>query len=133
MKIGTEVEGRMVGLRTLFIDACELLKLTVTVFNGLKEEYNLSQLYISDHYNSLNLDSKALLELSEVTIVTVELTSFEKSPDHVNIMLVVDNSSFWKLRPNDQIKFSKDLNVYCMTKRNMTITKPEDFESDITL
>lgn len=133
MKVGTEVEGRLIGLRTLFIASEELLKLTVDVFNGLKKEYNISQLYISDHYGSLNLQSKALLELSEVTLVTVELTMLSPCPDYVNIMLVVNNSSFWKLRPDDQIKFSKELKVYCMSKRNMTVTNPEDFEGDILL
>jgi hypothetical protein len=126
-KIGIEVEGRLCGIKTLFCTAYEISN------ENFKIEVpdDVRGLYISDHNNILDLYE--LTHLTERFIVTVERTKVSEHPENVNIILTIDNESFWSLHPNDQIKFSKDLTVFATTKRTMVITRPEDFTGDIEI
>ena len=65
--------------------------------------------------------------------ITVERTKFEDAPYWINVMLVIDNPSFWNLRGQDQIKFSKDLNVFAIQKKSMPFTHPSEFRSDVDI
>ena len=128
MKVGIECEGRFKGLVTLFCDAKEfdtdarLLDLSLLP---------IQQIYISDHENVLNLNDSDLCNFHRNNVrITVERTNFDSAPYWINIMLVIDNESFWNLRYQDQIKFSKDLNVYSVLKDQMYYTDPADFKSD---
>jgi len=130
MKIGNEVEGRMLGIRTLFCTVDELRDVKAPL-----DQYLVQQIYVSDHDNVLNLANNDILQaLSLKYAITVERTGGIKCvPEYINIMLVVENKSFWDLQPNDQIKFTKDLHVYAATKRTMTYTPPNDFAGDLEI
>ena len=134
MHKGIEVEGKFKGLKSIFLDAEEFLewnKLT----DVLNQHTDIEQLYISDHRNVLDLSANVSLNvLAERYHVTVERTYVPRYINvNVNIMLVIDNESFWNLRGNDQIKISKDLTVYSVPLSGMYKTVPSDFDGDITL
>jgi len=136
MKIGTEIEGRYCGISTLFVGADELHELeAIALRQNVKTiKYAFKQIYISDHENIIDLNSVLLSHLSHKYIITIERTEvLEEYPDCVNIILSVESPSFWHLKPNCQVKFSKDMNVFAMTKRQMIETKPSEFLNDITL
>ena len=125
-KRGLECEGEFQGIRTLFCSAEEFI-LTQPKF--LK---SFPHIYISDHENKLLLDGPIFVDLDIAgTKVTIERTKFDKAPYWINIMLYVDNESFWNLRGNDQIKFSRELNVYAIAKKSMIYTDPCQFQSDV--
>ena len=137
MKIGMEVEGRLQGLKTLFVSADEYIGL---VFGWLKvdrQKWEFEQIYVSDHLNEIDM-SLMVDEMNKVfgrpLVITVECTKIDKTPpDGVNVMLVIDSESFWHLREHDQIKFTKDMTVYATTPSQMVVTHPEAFDGDITL
>jgi hypothetical protein len=130
MKIGIEVEGRLHGEKTLFIGANELFQVNIE----LMQKHCVTQLYVSDNEGILDLELYVLMHFASYVIVTVELTKLPaRVPDYINIMYNIESADFWRLRNGDQIKFSKDLNVYAVTKDQMFITYPEEFEGDITL
>lgn len=126
MKIGIECEGEFQGQKTLFLDASELKDISL-----IKKMPAVQQLYICDHKNELNLYDEDLARLAEDYRITVELLKFEDAPFYINVMLVVDSDSFWQLRGQDQVKFSKDLNVYAIQKKSMKYTSPVEFSSDV--
>lgn len=135
MKIGKEVEGRHIGLRTLFCSAHELMSDPNKV---AKRAYDwvVQQIYISDLTASLDVssDNVFLSDLADKYIVTVECRIVpEEINDKIDIMLNIDCPSFWNLRPDDQVKFSENLTVFSASLRNMTLTRPEEFEGDIDL
>lgn len=128
-KIGIEVEGRFIGLHTLFIDAA-------TESYMLKDcNLNVQQIYISDNDNLLKLDSELIKDAADNFIITIERTYLpHEYPEYINIMLSISNNSpFFRLHENDQVKFSWQQTVYAITKRNMTKTIPSDFDGDVTL
>lgn len=130
MKLGYEVEGKYIGIKSIFLDVSEMHRLD-TVLN----DHRVNQLYISDHENTLDLGKHSPLGkyLGEY-VVTVERTITSKIvQDRINVMLVVDNPSFWDLRPNDQIKFTRNNHVYATTVRDMTETDPQEFLGDVHL
>lgn len=133
MKLGFEVEGRHLGMRTLFCNFVEFQQ-WAKVSKILSEYQDIEQVYISDHDNLIKLDGEDVYNLAKKYLVTVERTYV---PQHViyhpkiQVMLVVDSPSFWNLRLNDQIKFSRDLTVYSCSKRDLVRTMPEDFKGDI--
>jgi hypothetical protein len=127
-KFGLECEGEFQGMLTVFCTVNEFYQLTRKELPGA-----VKQMYISDHENVLDLTDPVLSEMDCNGVrVTVERTSFDSAPWWVNIMLVVDSASFWNLRNQDQVKFTKDLNVYSIQKKSMVYTPPTEFKSDIT-
>lgn len=128
MKIGIECEGEFQGQRTLFIDASEFKDMV-----KIEKLPAVKQIYICDHQNVLNLYDGDLAWLATVEgyRITVERLQFEAAPFYINIMLVIDSDSFWNLRGQDQVKFSKDLNVYAIQKKSMSYTSPIEFTSDV--
>jgi hypothetical protein len=134
MKIGIEVEGRLSGIKTLFVSAEEFSEITANQkLSNLYVEHGFTQLYISDHLNVLKLTSTIFEELADHFIITVEVTEVAEYSDYVNIMLAIESKSFWNLRKTDQIKFSDDMHVYSATIENMYYTTPDEFEGDVTL
>jgi hypothetical protein len=130
MKRGIECEGEFQGLDTLFIDASEFKGMC-----GVKLLPPVKQIYICDHQSVLDLyhADLAWLALVEGYRITVERLQFEAAPYYINIMLVVDSDSFWNLRGQDQVKFSKDLNVYAIQKKSMPYTNPVEFTGDVEI
>lgn len=143
MKLGLEVEGRFKGLRTLFMSADEARQIldkadAIEVSpseKALRALLEVQAVYISDHDNTLSPTDAVFDLLRESSLViTIEVTKvFQTWPEDINLMLTVDSSSFWFLRDIDQVKFSKDQNVYAVTKENMSRTHPNEFYQDIEL
>jgi hypothetical protein len=136
MKIGKEVEGRHIGLKTLFCSAKELMDSPPNV-KFAAEEWHVHQIYISDLENELDLsDMNVFLGVLALSyIVTVERTEVpaEYVSEHIDLMLNIDSESFWNLRHTDQVKFSKDLVVFSASKNNMAVTIPDDFNGDVEI
>lgn len=118
---------------TIFMDAAEFGKLDLDylISKGLK----FKQLYISDHGNVISLKDNITIEkLCRNYKVTVERTYVPTIVQTTaEIMLVVEHDSVWNLRKQDQIKFSRNLNVLSFPVKEMVETIPEDFARDITL
>jgi hypothetical protein len=133
MKVGIEVEGKHLGMKTLFCSRDELIEWK-KMCSIIMANLDIDQVYISDHENMLNLNIDPLLMslLTTVKMVTVERTYV---PEYVHrgidVMLLINNSSFWNLRGQDQIKFSEDLYVHSIMKDDMVKTVPSDFDGDI--
>jgi hypothetical protein len=136
-KIGVEVEGRFIGLRTLFLDASELEQRDLV--NHALANREVQQIYVSDPLNLLGIGVNTVFpmlpSLSTKYLITVEVNSLGSAPipEWMNIILNVDNLDVWKLRKADQVKFSDQLNVLATTVQSMTRTVPEDFNGDFTL
>jgi hypothetical protein len=130
MKVGIEVEGRFKGIKTLFCTAQEFLNNPDIV--EIAKNDKCSQIYISDLNNELSLKNLYLTIIAKSFIITIERTSINSTPPYwVNIILTVDNPSFWYLNQNDQVKFTKDQYVFAVTKEVMNKSVPADFELDI--
>ena len=153
MKLGKEVEGRLKGLYTLFMDGKEAR--TFFEFKSLKERAfplgsadsieEVEHIYVSDLDSCMTPDAECFAKWKEfglkVTLEVDRVSLREDYPDNVTVMLnVTDNSlyasrSFWRLLPNDQVKFvlpvEDSFMVRCVTVGSMTMTAPEDFAGDI--
>lgn len=149
MKIGYEVEGRFKGLYTLFMTAEQAV--SFFEFKSLKKRAfpegaadtieKVRHIYVSSTPGSVYLSptDDCLRMWNElglpVTYETNYISDREKYPSNVHVMLRVDDShsyeSFWSLYGTDQIKFSRDQLVYCVTKENMSVTRPVDFNGDM--
>lgn len=136
MKIGKEVEGRHIGLKTIFCSAEEIEHKAANVVKHA-EAWGVHQIYISDLENILDITDMnvTLGTLALNYIVTVERTKVPPMylSDSIDIMLNVQNEEIWKMRRRDQVKFSQDLKVAAVALENMTITLPEDFAGDVEL
>lgn len=144
MKYGIEVEGRLKGLRTLFMTAEEAL--VFFEYKSLKDAIDpslhhltdkIDHIYISDHNNTITAGLECIkiwdsLNL-QVTLERTEMNNRTTYPDNVLIMLLVSNPSFWDLEYNDQIKFSRDLRVFAVPLTSMIETRPAAFAEDIEL
>jgi hypothetical protein len=137
MHMGKEVEGKFTGLLSLFISAEEFAEMTEKyMFKDIAEKYPaLKQIYISDLANNIYLYDETLLELSQYYIVTVECTKIlvDSAPEHVNVILNIDPTDFWKLHLTHQVKFSRDKWVYMAPVMNMSLTSPDKFEHDVEI
>ena len=129
-KIGVEVEGRLRGVPTFFIDAEELDASAVAKFINL----GVSHIYISDRYNTLNYNEVG--HAFEGYLVTLDVTAVKEvsRPTNVTLMLSMPHG-YWdsvqRLRPDDQVKFhSEDRNVLCVSARNLVATQPIEFLAD---
>jgi hypothetical protein len=157
VKIGNEAEGRFKGLYTLFLTAKEAriffnfksLKERILSSSRLFSDHNIDRIrhvYISDHGNMFGPKESCLFFWADMKMpVTLERTEIKDRlyyPKNVHMMLAIEdkgktNTAFWELAPTDQIKFSAPKGhahqVFCVTKENMSLTNPEDFDGDITL
>lgn len=143
MKLGKEVEGRLKGLRTVFMTADEAINIfggkgpiTVNVTkHDLAAIGNVQAIYISDHGNVLTPDSVVFNEIRTLDLVTsIERTAVNDFwPDDICVLLTIESPSFWYLKDTDQVKFSYEQNVRSVVLENMTVTNPEDFRDDETL
>lgn len=154
MKLGNEVEGKLKGLYTLFMDAKEAKEFFQ--FKSLKERAvpagiantieRVKHVYISDHENTIGCLADCLYRWLDMGMpVTLEVTDVrfrDKYPANVMFMLNIKDdssyhftSSFSRLADTDQIKFAVPsgvgFQVWCVTKENMTKTYPAAFDNDI--
>lgn len=133
MKIGKEVEGRFIGVDSLFVSAKDIKERREIVLSHM-EKFKLTQLYISDHENELLLEELDRDLWQRSFIITVERTKlFEIPPTNIHVLLTIDSESFWFLKESDGIKFSKDLFVRYAHKECMPKTVPSDFSADVEI
>ena len=155
MKFGIEVEGRLKGLRTLFMSAEEFQSHVLSSILAKHPWMHLQQVYVCDHGNELLYNNSALGQAELMGLfVTLEVTMIRSRRSYASnvgfILAILDsgfllhpddvqapfpNTAFWQLEERDQIKFSTGPQgtVYCITKENMSSTHPSDFLEDITL
>jgi hypothetical protein len=156
MKLGFEVEGRLSGLYTLFMDAKEAmeffnyksLKDRSTPKSAVASVERVQQIYVSDHANDIQPYADCLKKWYElglpVTLERTEIYNRDSYSKNVTIMLTITdtgslfNDSFWNLYDTDQVKFSRTTfdgsnTVRCITVGNMMLTQPQAFADDITL
>jgi hypothetical protein len=136
-KIGLEVEGKYagLGLLTYFCSAEEFFH-TEDIFGKLFD-YGVDHIYISDHFNEVDLYELAQMFYSTDIIVTVELTQLDElPPEGIEIYWNASQASYAQartvkfLRPMDQIKIENEKTVFSWIIGNADITLPEDFEGD---
>jgi hypothetical protein len=131
MKIRIEAEGRLKGLRTLFMEAeeCDLMTLQAAVLRT--SNVAIHQIYISDLANKFPLAAKWLEPIAREFVITVERTELTQScPDYINIVLRILNQEFWRLKKTDQIKFETGLAVKMFTVEQAICTLPKEYKGD---
>jgi len=131
-KLGLEVEGRLRGVKTLFIGASEIE--AAKAYLSLNP---ISHVYISDPENTLNYVVAGWLFADSLVTLDVTAVRAEVRPTNVMVILTMPHS-YWdsveRLRPDDQIKFhSEGRNVLCAPVRNFVPTQPIEFLGDIEL
>lgn len=130
MKIGIEVEGRLKGVKTLFME-CEEVDVGVGV---LAQHPNIGHVYISDLENKLDLNH--VLAKYPNVLITVERTAPRPQglPSRLVYMLSLPYyDSVNSLLETDMVKFDKDQHVLILPKSAEITTRPEDFLGDVEL
>jgi hypothetical protein len=138
-KIGVECEGRLRGVKTLFVSAVELITNKHIIQDLLKENCT-NHLYVSDHGNTLNYEAVGnMFENKQVTIEVTKVCGKQnmRRPSNVSLMLTLPQEYFnsvANLWEDDQVKFhSPEREVLCVAARNFIATTPDEFEGDTEL
>jgi hypothetical protein len=135
MKIGIEVEGRLRGVKTLFIGAAELELEGPSGIRAKMMAHNVTHLYVSDHNNVVDYETLGLSFYS--LLVTLDVTRVKPGPrpQNVSIMLTLPYEFFIdvdRLAADDQVKFhSVDRDVLCVSARHLVRTQPIEFCGDV--
>lgn len=140
MKIGREVEGRLKGIKTLFLDAEHIEKARTFLDQG--DNAVLQHLYISDQSNTL--DYHTVSDIFPEHLVTMDITEVLYDspidlPENVVLMLRVKGGTqeifenVERMRTTDMIKIEHQRKVYCFTVGNAVVTFPREFEQDIEI
>lgn len=132
MKTGIEIEGRLKGIKSLFVSTHEIQELGTEKVIQTARENGVAHIEIPQDI-IVNLSDPMFNILHTAGfIVTTETTEIVgTTPDFLNVVLIVENLDFFKLRGIDQIKFvDKKLNVYMATVETMVRTYPHEFEAD---
>lgn len=128
MKIGTEVEGRLRGVPTIFCSVEEYVEAIACAVS-----YGISHVYISDPRATLDYDRLAKYPSIQFTVDTISVNG--PRPANVTIMLALlaeVHAEISKLGPDDQVKASvgHTSDVFVVPMRNFIITKPAEFAGD---
>ncbi len=137
MKIGIEAEGKLKGLRTLFVGVDDIA--TQKGFAKVEDicsDEQILQIYISDPENCLDMRQTRLNVLAQDYALTVERSVLTGTPPpRIQIMLRLIGeegmASMKYLRPTDQVKLSKDKYTWVIPVECMITSCPEDIEGDI--
>lgn len=133
MKLGKEVEGRLRGVPTLFVDAYEVLNALANVKHTIWQ-YSVQHVYISDHSNILDYNAVGA-EFAD-KLITMDVTNIKAEPRPQNVTFILTMPhDFWasvqRLAPDDQIKFhSEHRDVLCASVRSFVPTQPIEFIGD---
>lgn len=134
MKRGTECEGRLRGVPTVFCNA----DVVPTDLLAALRKHPVSHVYISDRENTLGYHGiGALLQGYMVTLDVTEVRA-EQRPSNVSLMLRIDGDrpsweSVSRLTKEDQVKFERDREVIVLPMTAAIFTQPEEFEGDIEI
>ena len=142
MKIGIEVEGRLKGIPSAFINAEEFLELVHNDY-CIRDLYDLvaepSHYYISDHSGIVTLEVLSkYLDNNKALFITLEVKTIPKNrynyPDRVKLMLHLEGIEPFDLFDGDQIKWVNSYNdVMSIGVNDMFFTDREDFNNDVVL
>ena len=160
MKLGIEVEGRLRGIKTLFMNYDEIQQ-ALDHHKGDSNKFGIwlhtyviqqgaSHLYISDHANQItphffNENLGPFLERKTRIMVTLEVTQYNESwyavryqYPSLGFMLSLEGPpSLWSMSPLDQVKFTKDTRrgpaVLCTLRLSFQRTDPDEFQNDVEL
>lgn len=132
-KLALEVEGRLKGIKSLFLDVNDVVKLNDPKNKEILD--SVGQVAVSDLESKLTInDISILMNLNPRIYITLETPEikipFEQIPDRLNIVLIIDKYQFFYLMATDQIKFTYNDEVYMIPKECFIKTKPEEFDND---
>ena len=140
MKIGVEVEGRLRGIKTLFMDASEGYCKAIDVLAS-EAGRGIGHIYISDPENTLSY--RIVSNVFMGFHVTLDVTEVKEycSRDNITLMLRIDKcpqnrifDSIKYLRSDlDQIKIERDRQVVILPMSCALTTEPHEFEGDIEI
>jgi hypothetical protein len=143
MKYGIEVEGRLRGVKTLFMDANEPVQ-KVLDFLYSDEGRGIGHIYICDHENTLNYRQVAyLFKGFHVTLEVskVEGPELRLGTENLSIMFRIDLCPTKAIYKSisllsslfDQVKIEKDKKVYVFPFSSVITTLPNEFEGDVEI
>lgn len=133
-KLGYEVEGRLKGVYSLFVEVEEIKRLLNPENKYLLDQ--VGQVSVPDYESTiLQEDIDILMSLDPRIVITLE-TPFihlpiSDLPSRLNLVLVIQHQQFFDLAITDQIKFVNDSRlVFMNTKESMIVTSPDEFDDD---
>lgn len=149
MKIGIEVEGRLRGVKTLFVSAEDIILFStdelekgldvmlnynsLDTINAVMKENSVSHIYISDRDNKIPYKLLSYFKC----LVTLDVTKVlnQSRPPNVTIIWTLP-TEFWAsmaaLGAEDQVKFhSNNRDVLTATKHHFIRTHPVEFAGDL--
>lgn len=133
-KLGYEVEGRLKGVYSLFVEVNEIPRLLNPENKHLLDM--VGQVSVPD-YDSLILqeDIDILMSLDPRIVITLETPKIELPihdlPSRLNLVLVVNHPQIFDLTVTDQIKFVNESRLVLMIpKESMVVTCPDEFDGD---
>ncbi len=129
--IGIECEGRLKGLKTLFIANKTDLQQIILI----SKENNISHLYFNAGKNEFN-DFEIIRKLYQEYTITLEVTNVDNIPldiiKYCHIMYrILETESLDKIKDTDTIKIeSPNTQIYCITKEQMMKNNFDEYKTD---
>lgn len=129
--IGTECEGRLKGLKTLFIAN----KIDIITIEKIAKKNNISHLYFNAGKNEFN-DFNTIRQLYDSYLITLEVTNIDVIPTDIVlkchiIWRVIKSKYLEKIKDTDTIKLENPNNyVYCVTKEQMMKNNFDEYKKD---
>jgi len=133
-KLGFEVEGRLKGVYSLFVEVDEIKRLLNPENQYLLDQ--VGQVSVPDYESKITKeDIDILMSLDKRIVITLETPRIDLPiqdlPRRLNLVLVVPYPQFFDLSITDQIKFvNENKLVFMIPKESMGVTSPDDFDSD---
>ena len=134
-KLGYEVEGRLKGVYSLFVEVDELSRLLNPENKHLLDK--VGQVSVPDYDSTiLQKDIDILMSLDPRIVITLETPKINlpmhSLPARLNLVLVVKHSQIFELAVTDQIKFVNESRLVLMIpKESMMVTCPDEFDDDV--
>lgn len=133
-KLGFEVEGRLKGVYSLFVEVDEIKRLLNPGNKYLLDQ--VGQVAVPDYESKITLDDiDILMSLDNRVVITLETPRIdlpiEDLPGRLNLVLVAQCPQFFDLSNTDQIKFvNEHRQVFMIPKESMVMTSPDEFDGD---
>lgn len=133
-KLGYEVEGRLKGVYSLFVEVDEIKRLLNPENQYLLDQ--VGQVSVPDYESKITLDDiDILMSLDNRVVITLETPRIDLPlqdlPGRLNLVLVVPCPQFFDLSITDQIKFVNESRlVFMIPKESMVVTSPDEFDGD---
>jgi len=134
-KLGYEVEGRLKGVYSLFVEVDEIPRLLNPENKHLLDK--VGQVSVPDYDSEIRQeDIDILMSLDPRIVVTLETPKIDLPihglPTRLNLVLVVIHPQIFELTVTDQVKFVNESRMVLMTpKESMMVTCPDEFDGDV--